>query len=197
MAIDKTKQIDIDTIGKLVAMCLSVVFVVFSLWYIGARRFSDAGYREMAYLNAFFIVLAGPIAYFFVNAATDKIKLSTGLGKIVLGGGYAVAVAALLLPRMIPDEQVWRCLTIKDGGAFTVVQPVDERPPGSVFPIMVDEEAGKHKFMCRFGAGEPEVTVEFKVNDGFGVRPCTATVPRAGDEFGDIELACADVDHVE
>ena len=192
MAVMATKAIDVDKVGKIVALCLSALFVLFSLWYIGSHRMALASEDELFRVDALFIVLAGPIAYFFANVTSDKIRLTTPLGKLALGGGYCVAVAALLVPRALPPRDEWRLLTIEGSDVLLLVKPVEQNPPGSVFPLAREEEMSKYKFVCNFRAGEPEVQVEFKIDDGFGPRSCRVTIPRGGKTFDDVSLVCSD-----
>lgn len=167
-----------DRIGRIVGICLSVAFFGFAVWYILSGRLKSASKNELAFVYALFILFTGPIAYFFANAALDQVRLNTVLGSIVISGGFAVAIAALVIANNLAvTNETWKKFRLKDTEAFDVVQKLYETPDGSAYLVQRTQDGEPYEIISHFADGAPNsASVHFKVNDGGGLENRKLTI---------------------
>ncbi len=159
-------QTNIDSIGKIVVLTMSVAFVVLALWLIATDRLKRPGYT----LNLFYalmIILGGPIAYFFASATT-RIELNSPSGRAWFGGGYAVSVFAVLFAtRLVPPQHVYhlvRLNNIEEDVPAKQIAISEHSPAGAVFEDL-SSDSGAYQFLCHFQPGSQDIKIRIKFSD--------------------------------
>jgi len=160
----------LDTIGKLVGLVVSVVFCGWVIFVLTAGRLRDMTPLEFRVFWAFFIILGGPIPYFFTNTVSDTANLSTPIGKFTLGGGYVVCVLAFVLvdqlieePSPLPQPAWRKCVLDNDvedditNARDILVKNLDGN--GRLFVDVVAHERSRVEFYCCFDVGQTSMKV--------------------------------------
>lgn len=186
--------LEIHQVGKLFGLVLSVLFLILAILYLallltGALPSATDASSHLFYI--LLIVLGGPIPYFFASSA-DKVELKTPMGKVVLGGGYAVVVAAMIVVIWVLPTGAWRQIEVKvppEDATVRDVQVVDSVPAGSeVYKVESDAPGRLYKCVCYFGPNIPEIKARFTLVDDYGPRDQlfeTDLIPRGGDPLRD------------
>ena len=159
-------------VARILILLLSVAFFVFVMFCIGTRFFEDAGHRTMRVFNALLIILGGPVAFYFVNTIA-KVELKTLLGAISVSGGYAVAIAAVLIPPLISQQEenrlAWdlvKLANLKHSISAEDIHLIDSTPPARVFEVETgDSEA--YQLICLFDPRQDDVSVTVRIDRGF------------------------------
>ena len=94
--------------------------------------------------------------YFFVSSTT-QIRLETSAGIATVGGGYAIAVlAVLIVTHYMPDGDVWRYIefdNVELGISANNIRVSKSGPQGEIYPLDAKEDQ-PYQLICYFG---PEV----------------------------------------
>ncbi|MDB6025611.1 MAG: hypothetical protein JWM68_1834 [Verrucomicrobiales bacterium] len=123
-----------EKFGKIVGLVVSVGFIIFSCWLLQSGRFIAPTSTELAGFYALFIILGGPIPYFFVSLATG-LELKSWLGRFTVAGGYAVAVfAVVFVTNYVTAPELWRFIVVK-GELSSSISIECDSPNGNIFPI--------------------------------------------------------------
>lgn len=167
-------------------LVFSLVFFAFLMLLVYADKIRGMDGVTLGVLSCLTLLLGGPVAYFFVHAASTRFDLTMPWGRVTLVGCYAVAATATFLIWMAPEREFLRKISLdnvrRDIRASDIqVEQISEG--GQLRILRSDSDNGPFEFVCYYPSslvGEIEVRITYVANILEGQKEITKSVPRVG-----------------